>query len=299
MRTHQERLHDLRTRLKRNRNDYELRIQMIQLEREMETRIRDVFLRFMCTCFYGYKQFLRPILRRPNQLSTDAAVLFQFDEFLHSRDSSYLKFYSYILKTQMFIRFIEDRSFLSSSTLNQSSLNNDNLDHNYSLAFFDDCCTRVKASIENNEQQTFNLLDPDDTITNFLSEKTTLILPEFIESNHTEVNGHHEVDSRSNSLMNDGNRISSQISNQTRNLRLPPEPIQITSMKLVPNSPMVKRSKFEREKCQKVKYLFDIDIFMFLFDVNRLHEKIKRNQLNGLIVYYRMFILFGSCIYQQ
>ena len=248
MKTHQERLYDLRTRLKRNRNDFELRIQMVQLEREMETRIRDVFLRFMCTCFYGYKQFLRPILRRPNQLSTDAAVLFQFDEFLHSRDSSYLKFYSCTLKTQMFIRFIEDRSFLSSSTLNQSSLNNDNLHHNYSLAFFDECCTRVKASIENNEQQTFHLLDSDDTTTSFLSEKTTLILPDFIESNHAEVNGHHEVDSRSAH----GNRIHSQISDETRNLRVPPEPVQITSMKLVPNSPMVKRSKFEREKCQKV-----------------------------------------------
>ncbi len=70
---------------------------MVQLEREMETRIRDVFLRFMCTCFYGYRQFLRPILRKPNQLSTDASVLFQFDDFLHSRDSSYSKFYSHIL----------------------------------------------------------------------------------------------------------------------------------------------------------------------------------------------------------
>lgn len=215
---------------------------MILLEREMETRIRDVFLRFMCTCFYGYKQFLRPILRRPNQLSTDAAVLFEFDNFLHSRDSSYLKFYSYILKTQMFIRFIEDRSFLSSSTLNQSSTHNDNLDHNYSLAFFDECCSRVKASIESNEQ-TFNLLNPDDTTTNFLSEKTTLILPEFIDSNHGEINGHHQVDGRST---RNGNP------NQTRNLRVPIEQMQITSMKLVPNSPMVKRSKFERDKCQKV-----------------------------------------------
>ncbi|CAF1357891.1 unnamed protein product, partial [Rotaria sordida] len=141
--TYQQRLYDLRTRLKRNRNDFELRIQMIQLERNMETRIRDVFLRFMCTCFYGYKQFLRPILRRPNQLSTDASVLFEFDSFLHSRDSSYAKFYSYILRTQMFSRFIEERSFLSSSTLNQVTLINDNLHHNYSLAFFDECCTKV------------------------------------------------------------------------------------------------------------------------------------------------------------
>lgn len=259
---------------------------MVLFEREIEARIREVFLRFMCTCFYGYKQFLRPILRRPNQLSTDASVLFEFENFLHSRDSSYLKFYSYILKTQMFIRFIEDRSFLSSSTLNQASLNNDNLHHNYSLAFFDECCSRIKASIENNEQQAFNLLDPEDTTTNFLSEKTTLILPEFIDSNHVEINGHHQVDGRSNSSTSNGNQIKRQTTNETMNLRVPGEQVQITSMKLVPNSPMVKRSRFERDKCQKVSrdLRWSLEMFVMVLNTNRSLEKIKLNQLNGLIV---------------
>ncbi|CAF1049493.1 unnamed protein product [Rotaria sordida] len=250
--TYQQRLYDLRTRLKRNRNDFELRIQMIQLERNMETRIRDVFLRFMCTCFYGYKQFLRPILRRPNQLSTDASVLFEFDSFLHSRDSSYAKFYSYILRTQMFSRFIEERSFLSSSTLNQVTLINDNLHHNYSLAFFDECCTKVKAIIENNEQQTFYLLDIHDITTNFLSEKTTLILPEFIDSNHSGINGHNDSINKQSTSINDENKIHGQQKNDIINLKLPQEQTQISSMKIIPNSPMVKRSKFERDKCQKV-----------------------------------------------
>ncbi|CAF2460586.1 unnamed protein product [Rotaria sp. Silwood2] len=250
--TYQQRLYDLRTRLKRNRNDFELRIQMIQLERNMETRIRDVFLRFMCTCFYGYKQFLRPILRRPNQLSTDASVLFEFDKFLLSRDSSYAKFYLFILRTQMFSRFIEERSFLSSSTLNQSTLINDNLHHNYSLAFFDECCTKVKTSIENNEQQTLYLLDIHDTTTNFLSEKTTLILPEFIESNHSGTNGHNDSISKHNKLINNGNKIHGQQKNDITNLKLLQEQSQTSSVKLIPNSPMVKRSKFERDKCQKV-----------------------------------------------
>ncbi|CAF1170719.1 unnamed protein product [Rotaria magnacalcarata] len=245
-----QRLYDIRTRLKRNRNDFELRIQMVQLERNMETRIREVFLRFMCTCFYGYKQFLRPILRRPNQLSTDASVLFEFDSFLHSRDSSYSKFYSHILHTQMFSRFIEERSFLSSSTLNQASLVNDNLHHNYSLAFFDECCTKIKAIIENNEPQTFFLFDTHDTIKNVLSEKTTLILPEFLDPHHSGVNVHN--DSKQNKTMNNGNRIHPQEKKDLTNLKSQQEQPQTSSMKHIPNSPMVKRSKFERDKCQKV-----------------------------------------------
>ncbi|CAF5123547.1 unnamed protein product [Rotaria sp. Silwood1] len=77
--------------------------------------------------------------------------------FLHSRDSSYSKFYSYILRTPMFSRFIEERSFLSSSTLNQSVLIKDSLHYTYSLACFDECYTKVKANIEYNEQQTVYL----------------------------------------------------------------------------------------------------------------------------------------------
>lgn len=214
---------------------------MVQLERTMETRIREAFLRFMCTCFYGYKQFLRPILRRPNQLSTDASVLFQFDKFLHSRDSSYSNFYSHILHTQMFIKFIEERSFLSSSTLNQSSVVNENLHHNYSLVFFDDCCTRIKSSIENNEQQRL-LMDANDTMKNILSEKTTLVLPEFADLNHSGANGHNDSNNTTNKTINHGNH----------NLKPHQESGQISSVKLIPNSPMVKRSKFERDKCQKV-----------------------------------------------
>jgi HD superfamily phosphohydrolase len=238
---------------------------MVQLERNMETRIREVFLHFMCTCFYGYKQFLRPILRRPNELSTDASARFQFDSFLHSRDSSYSKFYHHVLQTQMFSRFIEERSFLSSSTLNQTSLMNDNL-HNYSLAFFDECCTKVKTSIENNDQQSCSLLDIHDTTTNFLSEKTTLILPEFLDLNHSGINGHIDSNNKQTKLINNGNRIHSQQENEINNLRLPQEQSQITSIKHVPNSPMVKRSKFERDKCQKVifrKTRFKKKIFLY------------------------------------
>lgn len=261
--TYHQRLSDLHTRLKRNRNDFELRIQIVQLERSIETRIRDVFLRFMCTCFCGYQEFLRPIVRRPNASSTDASHLFDFQRFLHSRQSanflhsrgsSSSEFFTDILHTQMFSRFIEERSFLSSSTLNQSSLLNESIHHNYSLVFFDDCCARVQVSIKSNRQKALSLLDAPNTTKNFLSEKTTLILPDFIEMNHSGTNGHGSSNSNQNATANNGNRIHSQ---EATSLRPPQEQPPMLSMKHVPNSPMVKRSKFERDKCQQVRCAHD------------------------------------------
>lgn len=51
--------------------------------------------------------------------------------FLKSRDRSHQKFYSLMTKTQMFIRFIEECSFVS--------------DKDTSLAFFDDCVDKVSS----------------------------------------------------------------------------------------------------------------------------------------------------------
>lgn len=52
--------------------------------------------------------------------------------FLKSRDRSQQKFYTMMTKTQMFIRFIEECSFVS--------------DKDTSLAFFDDCVNKVSIS---------------------------------------------------------------------------------------------------------------------------------------------------------
>lgn len=52
--------------------------------------------------------------------------------FLKSRDRSHQKFYSLMTKTQMFIRFIEECSFVS--------------DKDASLAFFDDCVDKVSVA---------------------------------------------------------------------------------------------------------------------------------------------------------
>uniref|UniRef100_A0A665WXA6 DENN domain containing 4A n=1 Tax=Echeneis naucrates TaxID=173247 RepID=A0A665WXA6_ECHNA len=53
------------------------------------------------------------------------------DGFLKSRDRSHQKFYSLMTRTQMFIRFIEECSFVS--------------DKDASLAFFDDCVDKVDS----------------------------------------------------------------------------------------------------------------------------------------------------------
>ena len=65
-----------------------------------------------------------------------------------------------------FTEFIQERSFLSSSTLDRPISINENLHHNYNLAFFDECCKKVQTRIDNNEQQSFYLLDIHDTTTN-------------------------------------------------------------------------------------------------------------------------------------
>lgn len=56
-----------------------------------------------------------------------------FTAFLRSRDRSHQKFYNMMTKTQMFIRFIEECSFVS--------------DKDASLAFFDDCVDKVSNSL--------------------------------------------------------------------------------------------------------------------------------------------------------
>lgn len=51
--------------------------------------------------------------------------------FLKSRDRAHQKFYSQLTKTQIFIRFIEECTFVS--------------DKDTGLAFFDDCVEKVRA----------------------------------------------------------------------------------------------------------------------------------------------------------
>ncbi|XP_068433218.1 C-myc promoter-binding protein-like isoform X2 [Clinocottus analis] len=98
----------------------------------VELEIQEVFLRFMAAILKGYRSFLRPITQAPSEKATDASSLFDLQGFLKSRDRSHQKFYTLMTKTQMFIRFIEECSFVS--------------DKDASLAFFDDCVDKLYNS---------------------------------------------------------------------------------------------------------------------------------------------------------
>ena len=64
--------------------------------------------------------------------------------FLKSRDKAYHKFFVQLLKTQLFSRFIEERSFVS--------------DNDASLAFFDECVDKVEETRDEPK-----LIELDDT----------------------------------------------------------------------------------------------------------------------------------------
>ncbi|KAJ8417230.1 hypothetical protein AAFF_G00284570 [Aldrovandia affinis] len=98
----------------------------------LEMEIQEAFLRFMAAVLKGYRSYLRPITQAPSEKATDASSLFDLQGFLRSRDRSHQKFYSLMTKTQMFIRFIEECSFVS--------------DKDASLAFFDDCVEKLYST---------------------------------------------------------------------------------------------------------------------------------------------------------
>lgn len=126
-------------------------------DQSFELRIQEAFLRFMASILRGYRDYLVPISKAPTVGSTDPNAvcmvfclfswhiyqkcfqiipfqfqLFQLNAFLRSRDKAHHKFYNYLMKTQMFIRFIEERSFVTDSGYQ-------------GLAFFDECTEKVSA----------------------------------------------------------------------------------------------------------------------------------------------------------
>ncbi|KAL1776424.1 DENN domain-containing protein 4C isoform X2 [Sigmodon hispidus] len=105
--------------------DFSWQKKMTQLEME----IQETFLRFMASVLKGYRSYLRPITEAPSNKATAVDSLFDRQGFLKSRDRAYTKFYTLLSKTQIFIRFIEECSFVS--------------DKDTGLAFFDDCIEKL------------------------------------------------------------------------------------------------------------------------------------------------------------
>ncbi|KAM9641928.1 DENN domain-containing protein 4C isoform 1-T2 [Trichechus inunguis] len=144
--------------------DFSWQKKMMQLEME----IQEAFLRFMASILKGYRTFLRPITEAPSNKATAADSLFDRQGFLKSRDRAYTKFYTLLSKTQIFIRFIEECSFVS--------------DKDTGLAFFDDCIeklfpdkgTEKTDKVDFDSAEDTKLIELDDSQK---SEHTVFIMP--------------------------------------------------------------------------------------------------------------------------
>ncbi|XP_063043558.1 DENN domain-containing protein 4C [Engraulis encrasicolus] len=130
----------------------------------LEMEIQESFLRFMATILRGYRTYLKPITQAPSDKATSADSLYDLQGFLKSRDRAHQKFYSPLTKTQIFIRFIEECTFVS--------------DKDTGLAFFDDCIEKLFPSDKGTDKG--NKVDAE------LSEDTRLMeLDESQKSEHT------------------------------------------------------------------------------------------------------------------
>ncbi|XP_004405730.1 PREDICTED: DENN domain-containing protein 4C [Odobenus rosmarus divergens] len=135
---------------------------------QLEMEIQEAFLRFMASILKGYRTYLKPITEAPSNKATAVDSLFDRQGFLKSRDRAYTKFYTHLSKTQIFIRFIEECSFVS--------------DKDTGLAFFDDCIeklfpdkgTEKTDKVDCDSAEDTKLIELDDSQK---SEHTVFIMP--------------------------------------------------------------------------------------------------------------------------
>uniref|UniRef100_A0A3P9KW60 DENN/MADD domain containing 4C n=1 Tax=Oryzias latipes TaxID=8090 RepID=A0A3P9KW60_ORYLA len=135
----------------------------------LEMEIQEAFLRFMASILKGYRSYLKPITQAPSKKATAADSLYDLQGFLKSRDRAHQKFYSTLTKTQIFIRFIEECTFVS--------------DKDTGLAFFDDCVEKLFPSdkitdkgtkAEGESSEDTKLLELDESQR---SEHTVFVMP--------------------------------------------------------------------------------------------------------------------------
>uniref|UniRef100_A0A674C0T2 DENN/MADD domain containing 4C n=1 Tax=Salmo trutta TaxID=8032 RepID=A0A674C0T2_SALTR len=117
--------------------------------------IQEALLRFMAHILKGYRSYLKPITQAPSEKATSADSLYDLQGFLKSRERAHQKFYSQLTKTQIFIRFIEECTFVS--------------DKDTGLAFFDDCIEKVSVI-----KQQESLMELDESQR---SEHTVFVMP--------------------------------------------------------------------------------------------------------------------------
>lgn len=185
-------------------------------DKKLEMRIQEAFLRFMAVILKSYHEYLIPMSKAPTAGSTDPNALFRLESFLRSRDKNYHKFYNVLMKTQMFIRFIEERSFVS--------------DGYQGLAFFDECCAKVSAIDDSHSE--LRLIEWD---FGHSSDRTKYILPPDPVDESKEIV--YNTFTLNPALMK---RTKSHLSRLLQN-----------SSPSTPGSPMARRTKYEIKLSQK------------------------------------------------
>lgn len=111
----------------------------------------------MACLLRNYRAYLVPIQANSSSVTaTDSTKLFDIDGFQRSKERAYHKYYSSILRTQMFSRFIEENSLGSPG-------------RDESLAFFEECTQLVDDSRDQPP-----LLERDRAVA---SEHTKLVMP--------------------------------------------------------------------------------------------------------------------------
>ncbi|XP_041738425.2 DENN domain-containing protein 4C isoform X2 [Coregonus clupeaformis] len=135
----------------------------------LEMEIQESLLRFMANILKGYRSYLKPITQAPSEKATSADSLYDLQGFLKSRERAHQKFYSQLTKTQIFIRFIEECTFVS--------------DKDTGLAFFDDCIEKLFPSdkgsdkatkVEGESSEDIKLMELDESQK---SEHTVFVMP--------------------------------------------------------------------------------------------------------------------------
>ncbi|XP_029436171.1 DENN domain-containing protein 4B isoform X3 [Rhinatrema bivittatum] len=124
--------------------------------KQLELDIQALFLRFMACLLKGYRSYLLPITQAPSEKSRDSSSLFFLQGFVKSRDRAFQKFYTQLIKTQMFSQFIEECSFVTA--------------RHTCLEFFDSCVDKV----DNEKMENVPLIELDES---HCSEHTVFIMP--------------------------------------------------------------------------------------------------------------------------
>lgn len=190
-------------------------------DQNLEQRIQEAFLRFMASILRGYRDFLIPMSKAPTIGATDPNALFQLNSFLRSRDKAHHKFFQFLMKTQMFIRFIEERSFVS--------------DGDHGLAFFDECAEKV--SVYDDTPTEIRFIDWDSSQS---SDRTKFILPPDFQSNDPLAKFTYPTFILNPQLLKQSRKTSiSQFGHQNNS-------------SLIPGSPIARRTKHEIKTAQKV-----------------------------------------------